>query len=448
MERETMASKDPIPVTAPASKSMSHRALIAAALAPGRSTLANILDSRDTLCTMSCLAESGATFSGDNDEMRVYGMAQGPLGGEDAPVYLNVEESGTTCRLLTAVAASGMGSFRIFGKGRMHERPVTELAATLQGLGVSFQWEGQEGYPPFVMETDGLPGGKLRISLEESSQYLSGLLLAAPLAAKPTALLVGGSKVVSWPYVSLTLQAMEAFGVTVRVQTFDGSEWSDADYRTLVSVEPGAVRFVVRPQEYSPREYEVEGDYSNASYLLAAGAVGPRPVKVSGLNPDSLQGDHAILDILDRMGAQVVIEDDGIVVSSGAGLQGVELEMSSCPDLVPTVGVLAEGETSISGVAHLRIKESDRLEGLAAELRRTGAHVETAEDGMVIDPSGTMREGKHLFSTYGDHRMSMSMSLFRLAGIGVRLDNPHCVEKSYPGYWDDWKRLAAGMLRG
>ncbi len=446
-----MATKQPIRVKAPASKSMSHRALIAAALAPGRSTLRGVLDSRDILCTMSCLAEGGATFSEDGDEVRVYGMAQGPLGGEDDAVWLNVEESGTTCRLITAVAAAGMGSFRLFGKGRMHDRPIQELAAALQSQGVAFQWEEKKGYPPFVMETEGLPGGKVRISMDESSQYLSGLLLAAPLAAKPTAILLGGSKVVSWPYVSLTLEVMEAFGVPVQVQTFDGSQWSDADFRTLTAAEPGKVRFIVRPKEYATREYEVESDFSNASYLLAAGAIGPRPVKVSGLNPDSLQGDRAILDILDRMGAEVIIEEDGIVVSAGAGLQGVELDMSPCPDLVPTVGVLAalaQGGTSISGVAHLRIKESDRLEGVAAEIRRVGAHVETTEDGMVIDPSGVSREGKHRFRTYDDHRLAMSMSLFRLAGIGVRLDNAGCVEKSYPAYWEDWKRLAAGMLRG
>ncbi|MDK2957255.1 MAG: 3-phosphoshikimate 1-carboxyvinyltransferase [Desulfovibrionales bacterium] len=445
-----MALTQPIFLKAPASKSVSHRALIAAALAPGKSLLKNVLDSRDTLCTMSCLAEGGATFS-EGEEIRVYGMAQGPLGGEDGPVYLNVEESGTTCRLITAVAAAGVGSFRVFGKGRMHDRPIKDLAGALESQGVHFQWEEKPGYPPFVMETEGLPGGKLRISMDESSQYLSGLLLAAPLAAKPTAVMVGGSKVVSWPYVSLTLQVMEAFGVKVQVQTYDGEAWSDADYRKLTLVAPGKVRFIVRPKEYTPREYEVEGDYSNASYLLAAGAIGSRPVCVGGLDPESLQGDRKILDILDLMGAGVDIEDGGVTISPGSGLHGVELDMADCPDLVPTVGVLAalaEGETRITGVAHLRLKESDRLEGVAAELRRVGAHVETTEDGMVVDPSGASRDGKHRFLTYDDHRMAMSMSLFRLAGIGVKLDNPDCVAKSYPGFWEDWKILAVGALRG
>lgn len=447
---------EPIVVQAPASKSMSHRALIAAALAGGLSTLTGVLDSRDIRCTRACLTACGAFFKDTPQGLKVGGVDGKPRGGTEAmPASLFVEESGTTCRLMTAVAAAGQGVFSVFGSGRMHDRPIMELARSLDVQKVRFRWTGKTGYPPFLMQTRGFPGGPIPVSMDESSQYLSGLLLAAPLAAKRTMVGVVGSKVVSWPYVSLTLQVMEDFGVPVEVQLLDGDAWAAVDWTTLTEARPGRVRFQVDPAPYQAREYEVEGDYSNASYFLAAGAIGPRPVLVRGLRRDSLQGDRLMLDILDLMRARVAWTPEGVLVSPGP-LRGVDVDMGPCPDLVPTVAVLAafaEGETTIRGAAHLRIKESDRIAAPAAELAKAGIASDVLSDGLRIRPSrasGTrpqdMLAGKTLeLSAHNDHRMAMSLSLLGLAGAGVVLDDPACVAKSFPDFFERFAAIREGM---
>lgn len=324
----------------------------------------------------------------------------------------------------------------------MHDRPIGQLTQALEPLGPVFEWDEKPGYPPFVIRTEGLSGGDAAISLEESSQYLSGMLLAAPLAKRPMVIGIGGDKVVSWPYVSLTLMAMADFGVEVLVEALEDGFWKSKAFTEVTDVAPGKLRFAVEPATYRPRTYTVEGDWSNASYFLAAGAVGQRPVLVRGLRRDSLQGDKAILTILERMGARVTWDDAGVTVSrSGEKLHGVELDMGSCPDLVPTVCAVAaqaEGTTTIRNVAHLRIKESDRLQACADELRKIGAMVETFEDGLSVTSAPIATSAPVEFCTYGDHRMAMSLSLLELAGVDVRLDKPGCVAKSFPGFWDQW----------
>jgi len=431
-----------IDIQAPASKSVSHRAMICAALARGTSLVSRALESDDLIRTRQCLAAAGAAFEQTSEGWRVTGIGGQPRGGTLSPADCNVGESGTTCRLLTAVLAAGKGMFLVHGEGRMHARPIGQLTGALAPLGPRFDWQGQPGYPPFVIRTEGLSGGGTAIALDESSQYLSGILLAAPLAAGPLTVGVAGEKVVSWPYVSLTLMAMADFGADVEVKTLEGDEWVSTAFTDVTSVTPGRIRFEVKPGQYRARPYVVEADWSNASYFLAAGAVGPRPVRVMGLRRDSLQGDRAILDILARMGASVSWGESGVTVS-GNGLVGVELDMGSCPDLVPTVCAVAArtaGSTTIRNVAHLRIKESDRLAACAQELRKAGATVETFADGLTVTP-GPSPSGRSIeFNTYDDHRMAMSMSLFELAGVDVRLDNPGCVAKSFPGFFEQWRR--------
>ena len=373
-------------------------------------------------------------------------------------------ESGTSCRLLTAVLGAGRGRFRVHGEGRLHDRPMGQLTDVLQSLGVAFHWEGQPGYPPFVMTTSGFKGTEASIPLDESSQYLSGLLLGAPLGEQALRVSIAGSKVVSWPYVSLSLMVMADFGIDYDVEALENGAWVKRAPTEVTAVAPGKLRFTVRPGQYTARPYRVEGDWSNASYFLAAGAIGPRPVRVSGLRPDSLQGDKAILDILAAMGAKVAWDASGVTVSapgfspaggpattgagSPSGLKGVELDMGSCPDLVPTVAAtaalvpLGSGTTTIRNVAHLRIKESDRLQACADELAKLGATTETFSDGLSITP-GPLPKGQRMeLRTYDDHRMAMSLSLFTLAGVDVALDNPKCVAKSFPGFWDAWRNIA------
>lgn len=439
-------SHSPVTVSAPPSKSLSHRALICAALASGVSELTGVLESDDTRRTMACFMACGAQFFPAGSILKVAGVGGRPQGGTHQPVDFDMHESGTTCRLLTAVAAAGTGRFRIHGAPRLHERPVGALARALASQDVRFEWEGKPGFPPFVMDSAGLPGGTIAIDAEESSQYLSGLLLAAPLAQAETVIELAGSKVVSWPYVSLTLQAMEDSGAVFAAEVSDGQAWFYTPWREIPAVVPGRVRFRVKPGGYRPVRLRVEGDWSNASYLLAAGAVGPRPVRIKGLRPDSLQGDRAILDILGRMGAAGAWDHDLVTVSP-APLTGITVDMASCPDLVPTVAVLAAlatGETVITGAAHLRIKECDRLAAPARELAKIGVRAEVLDDGLRIVPQPIAPAARAEFSTSGDHRMAMSLSILSLAGVRVSLDDRDCVKKSFPGFWAEWAKIAEG----
>ncbi len=440
----------PIDVEAPASKSLSHRALICAALAKGESRLTGVLESQDTVRTMACLAACGARFlQAGVGEFVVTGMARGPQGGpaDGPPADLNVGESGTTCRLLAGVVAAGRGRFRIHGEGRMHQRPLGEPARALESQGVRFEFEEKAGYPPVTIHTTGLPGGEVDVRLEESSQYLSGILLAAPLAKRAMTIAISGSKAVSWPYVSLTLQAMADFGAPALVEVLGPQGFAVVDRHSVTHAEPGKLRFRVSPGVYKPRALRVEGDWSNASYFLAAGAVGKRPVRVSGLRADSLQGDRAILDILRGMGAQVDWDEEGVTVSPRP-LKGITVDMGACPDLVPTVAVaacFAKGKTIITNVAHLRIKECDRLETLATEIAKTGCGAAMTDDTLTITPA-PLKPGRRVeFGTRGDHRMVMGPALFSLAGLEVSFDNPACVAKSFPGFWESFNPVFEGQ---
>ncbi len=439
-------------VQAPASKSVSHRMMIGAALADGTSLVGRVLESKDLERTMAILRSAGAGIerTGDGD-YTVTGMAGRPVGGAEIPLSCNVHESGTTCRLLTAVLAAGSGAFRVHGAPRMHERPIGELTAALERLGARFCFEGKPGFPPFVLRAQGLFGGNTSIGMDESSQYLSGLLLAAPMVHGPLTVMVEGSKVVSWPYVGLTLETLELFGIpfTVACRSSPGEAWQAADWRSLNEVRPGLVRFLIQPAVYRAGRYTVEGDWSGASYLLAAGAVGTEPVRVEGLNSRSLQGDRAILDILRSMGGQVKVEEDAVVVSPSP-LHGVTVDMNRCPDLVPTVAVLAafaEGTTTVTNVAHLRIKESDRIAAPAEELGRIGIRTIQHSDGLSVEGRGkALRESipsldQIAFSAHGDHRIAMSLALLERLGGRIVLDDPACVRKSFPDFWTRWEQV-------
>lgn len=450
-------------VQAPASKSMSHRALIGAALAPGESRLSGVLESQDTTHTLGCLTACGARFARLNGgEYLVQGMHHGPASGDSGSgvADLDVGESGTTCRLLAGVVAAGRGRFRIHGAGRMHERPLGEPARALASQGVRFVWENKPGYPPVTIETSGLPGGEIDVRLEESSQYLSGILLAAPLAASAMTIAISGTKAVSWPYVSLTLQTMRDFGVPAEVEALQNGRFIAVEHESVTRAEPGKLRFKVAPGLYQARSLCVEGDWSNASYFLAAGAVGQHPVTVRGLTRESFQGDRAILDILARMGARIAWasgthgKDSGdevtVLAPQGGLLHGIDVDMGACPDLVPTVAVaacFAKGQTFIRNVAHLRIKESDRLEALACEIAKTGCGAAMSADGLTITPTPLNKGQRIVFNTRGDHRMVMGPALFGLGGIDAQFDNPACVAKSFPEFWERWQAVLAGAAK-
>ncbi len=433
----------PIILRAPSSKSMSHRALLIAGLAEGESRLKNVLASDDLTHTRTCLQAMGTEIYESGPDLLVRGVGGKISAHPGKKVLLDVGESGTTCRLVAAIAAAGEGVFEIYGRGRMHQRPVKSLETALGPLGVDFRYSGLDGCPPVIISSQGLPGGVIDISLDDSSQYLSGILLASTMARDQVIINIAGSKVVSWPYVNLTLQVMEEFGLVPAIQVFENNSWKTVPASGITKARPGQVRFIVQPMVFQARDYLVEGDFSNASYLLASGAIGRIPVLVQGLNPESRQGDKAILDILSKMGALVEKSDEGIMVRCRS-LKGVDLDMGASPDLVPTVAVLAslaQGRTRISGVAHLKIKESDRLSGVYNEISRTGCKCELLDDGLIINPVRIDNGQAIEFSTYDDHRMAMSLSLYELTGIKTSLDNPGCVNKSFPGFWDEWEKV-------
>jgi len=438
-----------IRLKAPASKSVSHRMLIAAALSEGESLVRNVLSSADLERTRTILQTAGA----DMDDLgcgnwRVRGMKGGPRGGDpELPADCFVSESGTTCRLLSAILAAGNGTFRIHGAERMHERPIGALTDVLSELGADIAFENRPGFPPMIIQSQGLRGGSVNLRVDESSQYLSGLLLAAPFCSRELCVTLAGCKAVSWPYVGLTLQTMEDFGIAFRVEQCCGESWQTVPWKELTSVTPGEVRIFVQPGNYHAGEYSVEGDWSGASYLLAAGAVGQDPVLVTGLRADSLQGDRVILDLLRNMGASIEMRTDGILVSPSP-LSGIDVDMGQCPDLVPTLAMtaaFAEGVTHIRNIAHLRIKECDRLSACAAELARIGVKTEETEDSLTIYgcgpalpsvPAGTV------FHTSNDHRMAMSCALFGLIpGNVVEVDDASVVRKSFPEFWNVWREL-------
>lgn len=453
-----------IQVCAPASKSLSHRYLIGAALAKGRSIVRQTLESADLVCTRRILAAAGASLTpvpeaggldskADGSAWQVDGCGR-PKGGQTVAVDCNVGESGTTCRLLTAVLAAGEGSFRIHGEGRMHERPLGELVRALLELGAGIGCLEKPDHPPLEIRARGLtpPDRPVRLGMDVSSQYFSGLLLAAPLAKTPMTIDLAGKKAVSWPYVGLTLQCLGDFGIgfTVFARPDPDSPWQALDrdgWRDIAEAVPGCLRVTVQPGEYRAGEYTVEGDWSGASYLLAAGALGQDPVLVSGLDPRSLQGDRAIMDILARMGAGVECGASGITISP-ARLKAASLDMGACPDLVPTVAMLAacaEGQSVIHNVAHLRYKESDRILAVLSELRKLGIEAEERPDGMAIKGGQPLFRPDLALSCHNDHRIAMSLALMALRqpGLDIRghLDAPQVVAKSFPQFWQVWDKI-------
>ncbi|GFH63009.1 MAG: 3-phosphoshikimate 1-carboxyvinyltransferase [Candidatus Desulfovibrio kirbyi] len=450
-----------ITLEAPSSKSLSHRYLIAAALANGVSRIRNTLESRDLECTRTVLCAAGASMRplpadhGSIGGWEVTGMIFGPRGNAEAtqPLSCDVHESGTTCRLLTAVLAAGQGFFRIHGAPRMHERPIGELAAALTQLGARIRFEQKPECPPLVLHARGLDPGLdvVRLRMDISSQYFSGLLLAAPLSAMPLCLELAGGKTVSWPYVGLTLHCLSDFGISFTVQTrrHPKEPWQTLQNKVWQTLtQPACLRITVTPQLYTAGNHTVEGDWSGASYLLAAGAVGRKPVRVQGLRGDSLQGDRALLEILRVMGARFTVAPESVTVYPSQ-LKGADLNMGNCPDLVPTVAALAafaNGITRIHNVAHLKVKESDRISAPAAELRKCGVQVLEYEDGMHIHglAPGRPRLPESPLHTYNDHRIAMSLALLGMGAGNMRkrLDDPAVVKKSFPAFWDIWQRLA------
>jgi 3-phosphoshikimate 1-carboxyvinyltransferase len=365
------------------------------------------------------LATLGGRFSG----ARVDGV------GGVFPVKradLDLGNAGTAFRPLTAVLAVSGGEYRLSGVPRMHERPIGDLVDALRGIGARIDYGGAAGYPPLAIH----PGqialhGPVVVSGAMSSQFLTALLLALPLVdaasrgSGAAARVHVDGELISKPYVDVTINVMRRFGVAV-----DRTGWAS------FAIPPGPYR--------SPGRILVEGDASAASYFLAAGAIGGGPVRVEGVGRDSIQGDVRFADVLEAMGSRVTLGDDWIECASGGPLAAFDLDLNHIPDAAMTAAVLAlfaDGPSTIRNVASWRVKETDRLTAMATELRKLGAVVEEGADYVRIAPPPQLRADVSI-DTYDDHRMAMSFALAALGGVGVRINDPQCVAKTFPRYFE------------
>jgi 3-phosphoshikimate 1-carboxyvinyltransferase len=422
-------SSGPIVATVcpPGSKSITNRALILAALssvgAPQR--LLGCLRSEDTEVMINALVRLGYDVKTDWDSPE---QAVTVFRG-DRPIVparsaeLNVANSGTTMRFLTALVSLGQGRYRLDGVPRMRERPMGDLLSALDQLGIKATSEAGNGCPPVWIEGGTWRGGRVSIRGDVSSQFLSGLLLAAPFAPCTTTFELAGP-LVSRPYVDMTERMLHAWHLRI-------STPSPTSY--LV---PGEQQ----PDGLNNNEYAIEPDASAASYFFAAAAITGGRVRVPGLAMHALQGDVCFVDVLERMGCAVERGENALTVQGGR-LHGTDVGMSDISDTVMTlaaVACFAEGPTTIRNVAHIRHKETDRIAALATELRHLGAVVAEQDDGLTIIPEalhgGTVQ-------TYNDHRMAMSFALLGLRVRGIIIDNPGCVAKTYPGFFTDLERL-------
>jgi len=403
-------------VHVPGSKSLTNRALICAALASGSSRLTNASDSTDTALLCNGLNQLGVLVRKVDNVLLVEGTG-GKLYAPKFPIP--VGNAGTTLRFMLSLASLATGEVVFEADQRMSERPMTELLDALRMLGVECRTEGMT--PRFMVKGGSLRGGNTLIRGNRTSQFLSSLLMAAPYARQDVVIEVEGM-LSSTPYVDLTLAVMQAFDV--------GVEYFD---RKWFRVKSG--------RTYSPASYFVEPDASAASYFLAAGAILGGEMVVEGLSRTLRQGDVAFAALLETMGA--FVEEDGgslRLVSKGA-LHGIDIDMNSMPDMVPTLAVtalFASGVTRIRNVAHLRFKESNRLEALETELKKLGANITLHEDGLEIVPA-PLHGG--LLDTYDDHRLAMSFALVGLRVPEVKIENPDCVRKSFPGFWKEFEKL-------
>ena len=406
-------------VRPPGSKSITNRALVCAALADGKSTLLGTLSSDDTQVMIDGLRRLGITVDSLEEGRRL--LVTGCNGHPPADeAELFVGNSGTTVRFLTALACLGQGNFSLDGVQRMRQRPIEDLVSALRQLGADVNCPADNGCPPVLIRANRLQGGQCTVRGDISSQFLSGLLMAAPAAATDTTIRIEGT-LVSVPYVKMTLEVMRSFGVDVK---------HDSELNELT----------IPTATYQSCDYNVEPDASAASYFWSAAAVTGGEVKVEGLSRQSLQGDVAFVDCLAQMGCDVTAGNDYITVRSGT-LRGIDVDMNAISDTVQTLSVVAlfaEGPTTIRNVAHIRHKETDRIAAVASELRKLGATVHEQPDGLRIEP-GEFR-GAHI-ETYDDHRMAMSFSLAGLVRPGVIVCDPQCTEKTYPDFFQDLEEI-------
>jgi 3-phosphoshikimate 1-carboxyvinyltransferase len=420
-------------VRLPGSKSISNRTLLLAALAEGATTIHDLLASDDTLVMLGALRSLGIGWEQLDERTHVVHGAGGVLPVIEADLFMG--NAGTAIRPLTAALAVIGGDYTLHGVARMHERPIGDLVDALNEVGAQIEYTGEPGFPPLRIRRGHIHANRMSVRGNVSSQFLTALLMSAPLMAKdhPVSIDVVG-ELISKPYIEITLNLMRRFGVTVEQ---DG--WQS------FTVQPG--------QRYaSPGSIHVEGDASSASYFLAAGAIAGGPVRVEGVGRDSIQGDVRFAEALEAMGATITRGDNWIEASSNGVLKAIDADFNHIPDAAMTIAVAAlyaEGTSTLRNIASWRVKETDRLAAMATELRKVGAIVEEGADYISITPPAELQPAT--IDTYDDHRMAMCFSLASLdgkarRGNAMRINDPKCVAKTFPDYFEAFARIAKNEL--
>jgi len=405
----------------PGSKSITHRALIMAALSEGPAQIDNPLKAEDTLFTAKALEASGAIIEWRADSVRVAPPAY-RWRHPEGPIFLG--NSGTSARLLLAAFSAGTGTFVLDGTPRLRQRPVGPAVEALEKLGTAKHWIGKTGFLPVQITCRGLNGGDVFVDASESSQFLSGILIAAPMARRKVGV-EWSEPAASWPYVDITLGMMREAGIAFE---------REASNRIAIPA----------PQVYASRNFTVEGDCSSASYFWGAAALTGGEVLTSPISPCSLQGDCRFLDVLDKMGCRIARKDEGVSVKGPERLMPIDIDMNEMPDMVPTLAVLsafANGTCRIRNVAHLRIKESDRLNAVAAGLKVLGVEAEELPDGLIVHGGGPLGPPHGPISAFDDHRIAMAFALAGLRLNGVVIEGAESVNKSFPEFWDIFESL-------
>lgn len=409
-------------INIPGSKSISNRVLLLATLARGTTRLTNLLDSDDIRYMLASLKQLGVNYvlSNNNTVCELEGLG-GPITASAAQT-LFLGNAGTAMRPLCAALTLGKGEFTLTGEPRMEERPIGDLVDALRQLGANLTYHKNDGFPPLTINATGLNGGDVEIAGDLSSQFLTALLMVAPLTKDKVNIKIKG-ELVSKPYIDITMALMAQFGVKV----------INHDYQ----------RFEIPSgQGYlSPGNVLVEGDASSASYFLAAAAIKGGSVKVTGVGRLSIQGDVKFANALEKMGTDIEWGDD-FIIARRAKLKGIDMDMNHIPDAamtIATAALFAEGETCLRNIYNWRIKETDRLAAMATELRKVGAEVEEGHDYIRITPPLVLNTAA--IETYNDHRMAMCFSLMAFADCGITINDPDCTSKTFPDYFDQFARL-------
>ncbi|AGP82055.1 3-phosphoshikimate 1-carboxyvinyltransferase [Alteromonas mediterranea MED64] len=409
-------------VNVPGSKSLSNRALLLAALAEGETELTNLLDSEDIEHMLNALTKLGINYRLSEDKTQCVVQGNGGAFNVAEPLELFLGNAGTAMRPLCAALAASNVDTVLTGEPRMEERPIGDLVDALREAQADVTYLKNEGYPPLQIKGKTLNGGEMSVDGSVSSQFLTALLMAAPLFSGDATIRIKG-ELVSKPYIDITLDTMAKFGVSV----------DNDNYQTFTV--SGEAKYV------APGKFMVEGDASSASYFLAAGAIKGGTVRVTGIGQNSIQGDIRFADVLEAMGAKVVWNDEYVEVT-GAPLKGVNMDMNHIPDAamtIATTALFAEGPTTMTNIYNWRVKETDRLAAMAAELQKLGAKVEEGHDYITVWPTDSLKHAE--IDTYNDHRIAMCFSLVALSDTPVTINDPGCTRKTFPDYFTRFKTL-------